>query len=118
MELIAASVFYEVAALLALGAAAGLAALFLRQPRAHWQALLEPTDVCFGSVLSPLEAAQHPHLRARGVYGEQGGVLQAAPAPRFDGQAYDTPAMCAAGAHTEAVLAQVSAGDGSAAWRR
>ncbi|WP_369412805.1 cation:proton antiporter [Neoroseomonas alba] len=32
MELIAASVFYEVAALLALGAAAGLAALFLRQP--------------------------------------------------------------------------------------
>ena len=32
MELIAASVFYEVAALLALGAAAGLIALFLRQP--------------------------------------------------------------------------------------
>ncbi len=32
MELIAASVFYEVAALLALGAAAGLVALLLRQP--------------------------------------------------------------------------------------
>ena len=62
---------------------ARLAALFLGQPRAHWQALLESTDVCFGAVLSPVEAAAHPHMRARGVYGEQGGVLQAAPAPRF-----------------------------------
>ena len=97
---------------------ARLQALFITEPRAHWQRLLEDSDVCFGMVLSPLEAAAHPHMQARGVYHEQGGVLQAAPAPRFDGQAYDTPAMCAAGAHTEAVLAQVSAGDGSAAWRR
>ena len=93
---------------------ARLAALFLRQPRAHWQALLEPTDVCFGSVLSPLEAAQHPHLRARGVYGEQGGVLQAAPAPRFDGAAYAPGEICASGAHTRAVLEGLNA-DG--AWR-
>lgn len=97
---------------------ARLQALFITEPRAHWQRLLEDSDVCFGMVLSPLEAAAHPHMQARGVYHEQDGVLQAAPAPRFDGQAYDTPAMCAAGAHTEAVLAQVSAGDGSAAWRR
>ncbi|MDR2330058.1 MAG: CoA transferase [Comamonas sp.] len=97
---------------------ARLQALFITEPRAHWQRLLEDSDVCFGMVLSPLEAAAHPHMQARGVYHEQGGVLQAAPAPRFDGQAYDTPAMCAAGAHTEAVLAQVTAGDGSAAWRR
>lgn len=97
---------------------ARLQALFITEPRAHWQRLLEDSDVCFGMVLSPLEAAAHPHMQARGVYHEQGGVLQAAPAPRFDDQAYDTPAMCAAGAHTEAVLAQVSAGDGSAAWRR
>ncbi|TDS83269.1 CaiB/BaiF CoA-transferase family protein [Comamonas sp. JUb58] len=97
---------------------ARLQALFITEPRAHWQRLMEDSDVCFGMVLSPLEAAAHPHMQARGVYHEQGGVLQAAPAPRFDGQAYDTPAMCAAGAHTEAVLAQVSAGDGSAAWRR
>jgi alpha-methylacyl-CoA racemase len=76
--------------------------------------LLEPTDVCFGSVLSPLEAAQHPHLRARGVYGEQGGVLQAAPAPRFDGAAYAPGEICASGAHTRAVLEGLNA-DG--AWR-
>jgi alpha-methylacyl-CoA racemase len=97
---------------------ARLQALFITEPRAHWQQVFEGSDVCFGAVLSPLEAAAHPHMQARGVYHAQGGVLQAAPAPRFDGQAYDTPAMCAAGAHTEAVLAQVNAGDGSAAWRR
>jgi alpha-methylacyl-CoA racemase len=97
---------------------ARLQALFITEPRAHWQQVFEGSDVCFGAVLSPLEAAAHPHMQARGVYHEQGGVLQAAPAPRFDGQAYDTPEMCAAGAHTEVVLAQVSAGDASAAWRR
>ena len=97
---------------------ARLQALFITEPRAHWQQVFEGSDVCFGAVLSPLEAAAHPHMQARGVYHAQGGVLQAAPAPRFDGQAYDTPAMCAAGAHTEAVLAQVNAGDASAAWRR
>lgn len=97
---------------------ARLQALFITEPRAHWQQVFEGSDVCFGAVLSPLEAAAHPHMQARGVYHEQGGVLQAAPAPRFDGQAYGTPEMCAAGAHTEAVQALVAAGDASAAWRR
>ncbi len=96
---------------------ARLAALFLGQPRAHWQALLEPTDACFGAVLSPLEAAQHPHLRARGVYAEHGGMLQAMPAPRFDGAPYAPGAMCAAGAHTDAVRQQWGAGGAPAVWR-
>ena len=96
---------------------ARLQALFITQPRSHWQQLFEGTDVCFGAVLSPLEASQHPHLQARGVYGEQGGVLQAAPAPRFDGAAYATNAMCAAGAHTDAVLAAVNTAEPGSAWR-
>lgn len=96
---------------------ARLQAIFLTQPRAHWQALFEPTDVCFGAVLSPLEASQHPHMQARGVYNEQGGMLQAAPAPRFDGKAYGTPEACVAGAHTQQVLAEVAKGDASAVWR-
>lgn len=95
---------------------ARLAALFLAQPRAHWQALLEPTDACFGAVLSPLEAAGHPHLRARGVYQQgEGGTLQAAPAPRFDGAAYAAGPACAAGAHTQQVLQQLDSSGG--AWR-
>ncbi|HQQ71719.1 MAG TPA: CoA transferase, partial [Alicycliphilus sp.] len=94
---------------------ARLAALFLARPRAHWQALLEPTDACFGAVLSPVQAAEHPHMRARGVYLENQGVLQAAPAPRFDGAAYEPGTLCASGAHTQAVLDGLNTG--GSAWR-
>ncbi|MGE8319215.1 MAG: CaiB/BaiF CoA transferase family protein [Comamonas sp.] len=94
---------------------ARLAAVFLAQPRAHWQALLEPTDVCFGAVLSPLEASQHPHMQARGVYTEHQGALQAVPAPRFDGAAYAPGELCASGAHTEQVFDGLGEGG---VWRR
>lgn len=95
---------------------ARLAALFLTQPRAHWQALLEPTDACFGVVLSPLESAQHPHMHARGVYAESAGVFQAMPAPRFDGIAYQPGPVCAPGAHTQAVQEALTRGGAAAAW--
>ena len=94
---------------------ARLAALFLAQPRAHWQALLEPTDVCFGAVLSPVEAAAHPHMRARGVYTERQDVLQAMPAPRFDGASYEPGELSAPGAHTQAVMNSMAQAGG--AWR-
>ena len=96
---------------------ARLAALFLTQPRAHWQALLEPTDVCFGAVLSPVEAARHPHLRARGVYTEGHGPLQTMPAPRFDGAAYPPGAPCPPGAHTRQVLDTLAKSGAGAVWR-
>ena len=95
-----------------------LATLFLAQPRAHWQALLEPTDACFGAVLTPMEAAEHPHMRARGVYTEHQGVLQAAPAPRFDGAAYAPGDACAQGAHTQAVMDGLSQAGAQAVWRQ
>ena len=95
-----------------------LAALFLTQPRAHWQALLEPTDACFGAVLSPLEAARHPHMQARGVYTEHQGALQAAPAPRFDGAAYAPGDTCIPGAHTREVLDALAQSGAGAVWRR
>jgi len=95
-----------------------LAALFLTQPRAHWQALLEPTDACFGAVLSPPEAARHPHMQARGIYTEHQGALQAVPAPRFDGAAYAPGAPCAAGAHTREVLDTLAQSGPAAVWRR
>jgi len=96
---------------------ARLAALFLSQPRAHWQALLEPTDVCFGAVLSPVEAAQHPHMQARGVYTEHQGALQTAPAPRFGGAAYAPGELCAPGAHTRQVLERLAQSGAAAVWR-
>ncbi|BCN36847.1 alpha-methylacyl-CoA racemase [Alicycliphilus denitrificans] len=97
---------------------ARLAALFLAQPRAHWQALLEPTDVCFGAVLSPVEAAGHPHMRARGVYTEHQGVLQVVPAPRFGGEAYAPGDACVPGAHTGQVLARLAEQGAKAVWRQ
>jgi len=97
---------------------ARLATLFLAQPRAHWQALLEPTDVCFGAVLSPVEAAEHPHMRARGVYTARQGTLQAVPAPRFDGVAYAPGDASPAGAHTTAVMESLGQGGAQAVWRQ
>lgn len=61
-----------------------LAALFLRRSRDEWCEVLEGTDACVAPVLSMAEAPAHPHNRARGTFVEQGGVVQPAPAPRFD----------------------------------
>lgn len=44
------------------------AALFASRSRDEWCSLLEGSDACFAPVLSPEEAAEHPHMRARGVY--------------------------------------------------
>lgn len=60
-----------------------LAELFLTRTRDEWCALLEGTDACFAPVLDPDEAAEHPHMAARGTYCDVGGVRQPAPAPRF-----------------------------------
>jgi alpha-methylacyl-CoA racemase len=95
-----------------------LQALFASRPRAHWQQLLEGSDACFGAVLSPVEAASHPHLQARGVYLQpEGGALQASPAPRFDGQAYAPGPANAAGSDTASVREKVSAGRAQEVWR-
>lgn len=82
-----------------------LAALFASKPRAHWVALLEGTDACFAPVLSPREAAGHPHIAARGVYAERDGVFQAMPAPRFSSNAGVEPgAVPKRGEHSQEVL--------------
>ena len=61
-----------------------LTTLFASQPRAHWDALLEGTDVCFAPVLSVAQAAEHPHNVARGTYVRTAqGSLVVAPAPRL-----------------------------------
>lgn len=60
------------------------ATLFASQPRAHWEALLEGTDVCFAPALSPQEAVTHPHNLARRTYVRTAsGAVDVAPAPRF-----------------------------------
>jgi alpha-methylacyl-CoA racemase len=46
--------------------------------------LLEGSDACFAPVLDWDEAPQHPHNQARATYLDLQGVMQPAPAPRFD----------------------------------
>jgi alpha-methylacyl-CoA racemase len=84
-----------------------LAALFLTRSREQWCALLEGTDVCFAPVLSMEEAPTHPHNAARGSFVQADGVLQPAPAPRFDRTPTQLPPRAPApGADTRALLAQ------------
>jgi len=82
--------------------------LFARQPRAHWCALFEGTDICFAPVLSPAEAAGHAHNRARGTFVERDGVLQPAPAPRFQNAPADLPSPPPVpGADTRSILREL-----------
>lgn len=82
-----------------------LANLFASRARNEWCALLEGTDACFAPVLTPEEAAAHPHMKARGVYTAERGLLQPVPAPRFSVTPAPRPGTIPRrGEHTEAVL--------------
>lgn len=56
---------------------------FLTMSRSQWCDRLENTDICFAPVLTPRESAKHPQMKARNTYHEDGYVLSASPAPRF-----------------------------------
>jgi alpha-methylacyl-CoA racemase len=58
---------------------------FRRRTRDEWEAVFEGTDACVAPVLSLLEATTHRYNTARAVFVERNGVVQPAPAPRFDG---------------------------------
>ncbi|WP_459981831.1 CaiB/BaiF CoA transferase family protein [Nocardioides sp. AN3] len=84
-----------------------LAATFAGRTMAEWAQTFEGTDACVAPVLTMVEAAEHPHMSARGTLVERDGVLQPAPAPRFS---RTTPSLGAgpaasAGAHTREALA-------------
>ena len=72
-----------------------LRAIFLTHDRAHWCAVFEGSDACFSPVLSPDEALQHPHNRARQSFIAVDGVPQPAPAPRWSATPTATPRAAA-----------------------
>jgi alpha-methylacyl-CoA racemase len=78
-----------------------LARLFRSRTAGQWNELLAGTDACFAPVLPLSEAPQHPHMKAREVYVEQDGLLQAAPVPRFS----RTPGAIPRNRNAEEVLA-------------
>jgi alpha-methylacyl-CoA racemase len=59
------------------------AAAFRTRTRDEWVALAEGKEVCLAPVLTPDEAARHPHMQARGTFVEIAGVVQPSPQPRF-----------------------------------
>ncbi len=60
-----------------------LAEEFAARPRDEWAELFAESDACVTPVLTPWEAAGHPHNAARGTFTEVGGHVHPAPAPRF-----------------------------------
>lgn len=62
---------------------ARLESVFATRDRDAWTAHFAGTDACVTPVLTLGEAPSHPHNAARGTFVEA-GVVQPAPAPRFD----------------------------------
>lgn len=60
-----------------------IAAVFRTRTRDEWEAVFAGTDACVSPVLALDEAADHPHLAARGTYVEVDGAVEPAPAPRL-----------------------------------
>ena len=83
-----------------------LAAVIRTRTRDEWCELLEGSDACFAPVLSPEEAAAHPHNAGRKTFTEVAGIMQPAPAPRFSRTAPEISGPPARpGQHTEEALA-------------
>jgi alpha-methylacyl-CoA racemase len=88
------------------------AAIFRERTRDEWCGLLEGTDACFAPVLDLGEVSHHPHHRARGTFVELDGVVQPAPAPRFDrtpGRIPRPPSL--RGEHSREVLRELGLGE-------
>jgi alpha-methylacyl-CoA racemase len=58
--------------------------IFRSKTQQEWTQSLEPVDTCVTPVLSLAEAPQHHHNVSRGVFEVVNGIVQPAPAPRFD----------------------------------
>ncbi len=81
--------------------------VFATRTRAEWCERLEGSDACFAPVLPMAEAAEHPHMKARGTFVESDGVVQPGPSPRFS----STPGAIRRpppwpGEHTDEVLSE------------
>jgi alpha-methylacyl-CoA racemase len=85
--------------------------VFAQRTRDEWAEVFAGTDACVAPVLSPAEAAAHPHNAAREVFAEVGGVSQPQPAPRFARtQAGRPQPPVRPGVDTDAVLGELGLG--------
>ena len=82
-----------------------VAARIRSRTRQAWLAIFDGTDACVTPVLSPAEAAAHPHNRRRGTFVDADGCPTPAPAPRFSRTPPVPPAATGSGAHRPDALA-------------
>lgn len=83
-------------------------AVFRSKTRAQWQQIFNDSDACVAPVLSLDEVEQHPQNQHRGTFMRQDGVLQAAPAPRFERTPAASPCSPQApGSATDDILADL-----------
>ena len=98
-----------------------IADAFATRTQAEWTRVFAGSDACVAPVLSLREAADHPHLAARGTFVTRDGVLQPAPAPRFSATqaapvapppapGQDDPAAIAARWRAEAAASEAAPG--------
>ncbi len=87
---------------------ARLSEIFLTKPRQHWDELFAGSDACVASVLSPDQSANSAHMSARETWQSPNGVLQAAPAPRFDAQTAKIRPSPTRGEHTKEIRAELT----------
>ncbi|RCW45300.1 alpha-methylacyl-CoA racemase [Halopolyspora algeriensis] len=79
--------------------------VFATRTRQEWTEIFSGSDACVAPVLSMTEAAEHPHVRARGSLVEHSGALQPAAAPRFSHTPNPEPGpVPRSGADSESVL--------------
>lgn len=93
-----------------------LAAVIKARTLEQWSAILEGSDACYSPVLSPLEAPDHPHNKARGTFTAVDGVTQPSPTPKFSRtkpEIANPPPL--AGQDTDAALTNWGFGDGEIA---
>ncbi|MGV9803682.1 CaiB/BaiF CoA transferase family protein [Mycobacterium sp. NPDC003449] len=85
-----------------------LAKAFRARTQAEWAIIFDGTDACVAPVMSLREAAEHPHMKARGSIVVRDGVMQPGPAPRFSRTQAPTPTSPPRpGQHTRAVLQEL-----------
>lgn len=82
--------------------------IFSTQDRDAWAELFDGSDACVATVLTPDEAATATDMAERGIWSTPDGALQAAPAPRFDGQLASPGPIPSRGQHTEEILAELT----------
>lgn len=70
---------------------AAIAAAVATRTRDDWAAVFTGRDACAAPVLTPAEAAEHPHAVARRAFVSVDGLVQPAPAPQFSRTPTDAP---------------------------